>query len=500
LDISRTYVDNTATATALYGSFVVTSNPDSEHTFVPELQLKVLPNPTSVTALNQTITYTYYVRNRTSKSMSNIRVVDSRVGSFDCLATLAPESTEDIPCSSTKTYSSYTQADMNAGTFSSQVSATAQGGVVSNPVTVPISVTQSKVLTLTKTVGLPLGVVEPVPVGTVLTYGYSFKNEGNVDFTGPYTLVDNRIPGNHCSAVTGTLSPLQTKTCANALYTVSAQDFDAGSIVNSATVKAMVGGIQWSSLPVTKTVITFEGARLGLIKSAVNTAFPLANPTYFTGLQTLTYSFKLVNTGGVELSQPYTVNDQKVPSVLNCPGATGTIPVGGSTSCSGTYPITADDNTLERVDNSAWATANSSSGIVTSTTPADLTVKKFVCNNVRLKHTDPTPLPGGSNITWTIVNNTNLPVHIASIAITWTVPGPNITQVTLQGYPGPIWTGNSSIGGLIVGPVPSGGWLIPNGNTNMGLQFQSAATGVRIQITFTEAGCPGVDSNVPYGG
>jgi hypothetical protein len=435
--------------------------------------------------------------------MSNIRVVDSRVGSFDCLATLAPESTEDIPCSSTKTYSSYTQADMNAGTFSSQVSATAQGGVVSNPVTVPISVTQSKVLTLTKTVELPPGVVEPVPVGTVLTYTYSFTNGGNVDFTGPYTVTDTRIPGINCTGATGTLGPNQTKTCAPALYTVTDQDYAAGSIVNKAKASAMLAGAPWPSDEVSKTVITYPDARLGLIKSAVNPSFPLANPTYFTGIQTLNYTFTLVNTGGVELSAPYTITDEKIfgAAVFECPlvaPTTPTIPIGGSTSCSATYQVKQADSDAEQILNVASATANSSSGPVSSSD--DLTVKKFVCNNVRLKHTDPTPLPGGSNITWTIVNNTNLPVHIASITITWTVPGPNITQVTLQGYPSPIWTGNSSIGGLIVGPVPSGGWLIPNGNTDMGLQFQSAATGVRIQITFTEAGCPGVDSNVPYGG
>jgi uncharacterized repeat protein (TIGR01451 family) len=334
-------------------------------------------------------------------------------------------------------------------------------------------------------VTLPPGVVEPVPVGTVLTYGYSFKNEGNVDFTGPYTVADSKIPTINCNGATGTLGPGQTKSCANALYTVTAQDLDNGSIVNKATVTAMLAGVPWKSPEVSKTVITYAGPRLRLLKTA--------NPTFFTGIQTLTYTFTLVNTGGVPLTAPYTVTDPKVPSVLNCPGAAGTIPVGGSTSCSGTYQVTPGDNLAEQVQNFASATATSSSGVVSSA-PASLTVKKFVCTNARLKHTDPTPLPSGSNLIWTIVNNTNLPVHIASITITWTVPGPNITQVTLGGSQ--IWTGNSSIGGLIVGPVPPGGWLLPTGNTDMGLQFQSSATGVRIQLTFTEPGCPGVDSNV----
>jgi hypothetical protein len=334
-------------------------------------------------------------------------------------------------------------------------------------------------------------------VGTVLTYGYSFKNEGNVDFAGPYTVADNRIPGINCSAATGTLGPGQTKACANTLYTVTTQDFDAGSIVNKATVTAMLAGVPWKSPEVSKTVITFAGARLRLIKTAVNLAFPLAKPPYFTAAgQTLTYTFTLVNTGGVPLSAPYTVVDSKVPSVLDCPGAASTIPIGGSTSCSGNYLITTGEDQLEEVQNFASATASFSTGTVSASLPEPLVVTKFVCNNIRLKHTEPTPIPNGSSVIWTIVNDTNLPVHIASITITWTVPGPNITQVTLGGLP--IWTGNSSIGGLIVSPVPPGGWLLPTGNTDMGLQFQSSASGIRIQLTFTEPGCPGVDSNVKY--
>jgi hypothetical protein len=379
---------------------------------------------------------------------------------------------------------------MNAGVITSQVTASAQGGVTSNPYTASVGVTQTKVLTLTKTVTFPPGVVEPIPVGTALTYAYSFTNGGNVDFIGPYTVADNKIPGINCTTATGTLSPGQTKSCANALYTVTTQDRDAGSIINKATVTAMIAGIPWKSPEVSKTVITFAGPRLGLIKTA--------NPTYFTGIQTLTYTFTLVNRGGVPLSAPYTVTDPKVfgPAAYDCPGAAPTIPVGGSTTCSGTYLITSGEDQLEEVQNFASATASSSSGIVSASLTEPLIVKKFVCNNIRLKHTDPTPIPGGSNITWTIVNNTNLLVHIASITITWTVPGPNITQVTLGGST--IWTGNSSIGGLIVGPVPSGGWLLPTGNTNMGLLFQSAASNIRIQLTFVEPGCPGVDSNVTY--
>jgi hypothetical protein len=495
-DISATYVNNTATATALYGSFLVTSAPVSAQTFVPELDLEVYAQPVTVAQLGQTITYTYSLENRTTKTMSNLRVNDARLGTFDCLASLAPGALNPNAC--TRTYSAYTQADMNSGTITSLVTATAQGGVVSDPDTSSVGVTQQIALTLTKTVTLPPGVVEPVPVGTVLTYGYSFKNDGNVDFTGPYTVADNKISPINCTAATGTLGPLQTKSCANFSYTVTQADYDAGSIVNRATVTAMIGGIPWKSPEVSKTVITFPDPRLALIKSATNPAFPTANPTYFTATgQTLTYTFTLKNTGGVELRAPYTVFDPKVPSVLNCPLAAATIPMGGSTSCSGNYLVTSGENSVEEVLNSATATASSDSGIISSTLPAaELTVKKFVCTSVRLKHAPPTPIESASSVTWTLINNTNLPVHIATITITWNVPGPNITQVTLGGAT--IWTGNSSLGGLIVGPVPSGGWLLPTGNTNMGLQFQSAATGIRIQLTFTEPGCQGVDSNVVY--
>ena len=479
-DINATYVDNSATATALYGSYTVTSNVATAQTLVPKLLLTINASPPSVSTLGETITYTYVLKNRTASSMSNLKVTDSRgAGNYACLGSLAA----GAQATCTRNYTAYTQTDMNAGLVLNQGTASAQGGINSNSATNTVGVTQTIKLTLTKTASPTTALT----AGTVITYGYSFKNEGNVDLTEPYAVADDKITGINCSGATGTLAPGGTKSCANATHSVTVGDIAAGSIVNTATVSAMFGTQTVPSSPVSKTVITFAGARLGLQKSA--------SELYFTGTgQTLTYTYKLINTGGVVLNPPYSVTDSKIPAVdcsaVNSPGTP--IPVGGFVSCTATYGVSSDDNTLGSITNSASATANGGALVSSNPNPTVLTVSKFICTSTTLKHTDPTPIPTGNDITWTIVNNTGIAVHIASITISWSSAPPSLTQVQLDGST--IWNGptNSSNGGFT---VPGGPWMLDTGNTNMRLLFSAPASGVRIVLTFSED-CPVVDSNV----
>ncbi|MFH1185428.1 MAG: hypothetical protein V1755_10380, partial [Chloroflexota bacterium] len=323
-----------------------------------------------------------------------------------------------------------------------------------------------------------------------ITYTYSFRNTGNVTLAAPYTVVDDKIPSINCSGATGNLAPGASKSCLNSTYSVTQADLDAGSIVNRATASAMFGTQGVPSAEVSTTVITYTGTRLGLKKSA--------SPSYFTGPgQTLTYTFTLMNTGGVTLKAPYSVTDPLISGGVDCSAAASTLPVGGSTSCSGTYPVTPDDNVAGSILNSATATAtDSANGATVPSTlpsPATLTVNKFVCDSSTLKHAG--PIPSGSDVPWTIINNTGIPVHIASIMISWD-NGPSLTQVLLQGFPTPIWNGptTNSNGGFT---LPGGPWTLGTGSTIMQLKFSVPASGTRVYLTFTEQGCPPVDSSIP---
>jgi len=483
-DISAGNVTNTATATAMFGTYTVTSNTSTIILNIPPILLDLTASPTNVSSLGQTITYTYTLTNRTNRTMFTLNVTDTRgANKYACSSWLLLLPGFSASCS--RTYNSYTQADIDAGLILNQASAKA-GSAVSNLASVTVVVNQTIKLTLTKTGSTTSATV----LGTAITYTYSLKNDGNVNLSAPFTVADDKFSVN-CTGATGTMAPTTTKSCANVVYTVAQADLDAGSIVNHATASAMFRTQTVTSAQVTWQVITFAGARLGIKKSA--------NPSYFTGPgQTLTYKYTLVNTGGVTLNPPYSVTDAKIPggvdcSAVNSPGTP--LAVGGTVSCTAPYIVSDPDNLLGSVTNTATATANGGAIASLLPSPAVLTVNKFTCTSSKLKHTDPTPIPAGSDVFWTIVNNTGKALQIASITISWSVAPPSLTEVRLAGpiiWPGPT---SSSYGGL---SLPGGPWPLPMGNTQMELKFSTSASGIRVFITFTETSCPAVDSNVVY--
>lgn len=479
-DITAGKVDNSATATAYYGTFTVTSNTANATVAIPPLNLDLgwsLPNgATGITALGQTITYTYTVTNRSTKTMNNITVSDTRgANKYTCSnwSSVAPGASP----SCTRTYSAYTQADMDSGAVVNQAVAAA-ASYTSNTATTSTPVTKDMKLQLTKTGSTSTATT----LGAKITYTYSLKNIGNVTLGPPFKVTDNKIPAVDCSALTGTMAPNATGACANVVYTVTQADLDAGSIINTATATAMSGTTMVTSNESKWQVITFTGERLGLAKTS--------DPTYFTGSdQRIKYIYTLKNTGGIPINGPFAVNDNLLPTV-DCSGASGPIPIGGSTTCIAYY-TTTDTDTVS-VTNSASATAEG--GTLKSPT-VQLTVPKFLCDESHLKHLDPTPIPSGSDIVWTIVNNTGRPVSLTSISVTWdsSLGTIMLNQVLLAGSS--IWGPSSASEGNLL--VPNGPWTVGTGTTNMGLKFSATASSIRIYLTFGD-GCTDVDSSKAY--
>ena len=158
-DINREYITNGAKATAKYGATTVTSNSDSATVLIPELSLVVTWAPPSITALGQTITFTYSFTNHTSGNITQITIAPSRGTSVQCLATLASTAT----ASCTQNYTGYNQTDMDAGFIINSVTADAKQKVSVNVANVSVPVTQTPLLQLTKT-ATPMA----PPVGTDL--------------------------------------------------------------------------------------------------------------------------------------------------------------------------------------------------------------------------------------------------------------------------------------------------------------------------------------------
>ncbi len=114
-----------------------------------------------------------------------------------------------------------------------------------------------------------------------------------------------------------------------------------------------------------------DAAMLTLTKSAS----PL---TYTAAGQVINFSYILKNTGTTTLNGPFTVTDNKVPSV-SCP-AIVTLAAGASVTCTGTYTITSADLALGYAVNTAIA-SSSNPGATTSNTDVRIVSLPVECRN-----------------------------------------------------------------------------------------------------------------------
>ena len=94
------------------------------------------------------------------------------------------------------------------------------------------------------------------------------------------------------------------------------------------------------------TVAVTREIGLGLVKAA-------KQPTFTKVGDVIDYTYTLTNLGNVPLSGPFTVTDDKIPSVA-CPDS-ATLAAGASIVCTGSYAITIADLDAGKVVNTATA-------------------------------------------------------------------------------------------------------------------------------------------------
>ncbi|WP_316524187.1 DUF7507 domain-containing protein [Kitasatospora brasiliensis] len=215
-------------------------------------------------------------------------------------------------------------------------------------------------LNLVKQVRLPLpGDLAP---GSQVPYDFVVTNAGTTDITD--LVVDDPKVGPVSCPVT-TLAPGRTITC-TATYTVTAADAANGSIDNTAIARGTSGGETVTSPPSSQHVPLEKPPALEIVKNVVT-------PGPYSVGQTVTYSYTVRNTGGVQLNN-IQVHDDHVTGItcLSTTLAPAGSP-GDSTTCTGSYTITAGDGTTGSVTNTATATGTTNGQTVTSP-ETDLTV------------------------------------------------------------------------------------------------------------------------------
>src|SRR5581483_2586312 len=486
-DVTAGAVTNTASATAKFNTQTINAGPVSATVVTEPIYLTVTASPLIATGINQTITYTYNLKNTTSSSLTApYTITDSKVTSINCSGATSPLAA-GATTSCTGTYVT-TQADVDAGVIQTTVSATAKSGsttVISNTENTSITVTQTPQITLTVVASPNVATT----AGTVVNYTYTLQNSGNTTLKSPFAVTDDKVSPVNCSAATSPLAPGASTTCTGS-YTITQTDIDVnGSVIDHAVATAVSGSLTTSSNQASTTVITYNSPRLSLQKTASPSTASMAG-------QSITYTYTLKNTGNTPLSQQFTVTDvtdKGVTITVSCAGAVSPIPVGGSTTCTSTYIITAADVIAGFVTNNATAKARAgNSDTNTATASATVTITQPVACDPRHSSLLTSPF------SMTVFNySPTATITISQIQIYYnTAPSQTITNLTYGGSS--IWNGSASGSPALFisfsGPVT----LTAGSNKLLNVSFSKSysVNGTeRILVTFAEDGCPVLDSN-----
>ncbi len=311
--------------------------------------------------VGDTVSYSFTLTNSGGATFTRaITVTDDKIGSLSCWAPAGADLTftpgETSLCTANYTV---TQADLDSGFVTNQASVSTTYGaanvlVTSPPDTVTVNAIQNPGFTVSKSVAtLPV-----TAVNQSLTYTITAQNSGDITLK-TVTVTDPLIPGFNCSAAL--LAPGASLVC-DGNYVVTQEDFDAGTINNTATAN----GVTPQGNPVTGTgtnaVTIAQTPAIAVVKSAGAIA-DLDGDGPEAG-DTIDYTFAVSNEGNVTLSA-IAVTDVKVGAVT-C--AAIVIAPSEKTICTATYALTQADVDLGTVTNSATATGKPPIGPVVSDT------------------------------------------------------------------------------------------------------------------------------------
>ncbi len=341
----------------------------------PGLTLTKSADLPSVSAVGQTITYTFVVTNTSSDIANGVGVNDVQTSPAGALAT-APTcvslagpagtcsgATADLAIGQSATFTATyvsTQADLDHGSIADSASASGTDSldapVTSAPQTLSIPVIVTPALSLSKSV-LPTTYAS---AGTVLQYTFHVINTGNVTLTN-LAIADTQVSAINCPA--GALAPQASADC-SASYTVTQADVDSGAVVNTATASAHTAlGVVATSPPSTAKATANAVGGLQLTKSALT-------PSFNAPGQTVDYSYLVTNSGSLTITNLAIADSMTAPALdaglgpITCPALT--LSPGASTTCTGNYVTTQVDVDHGSIANTATATGSAGAAAVTS--------------------------------------------------------------------------------------------------------------------------------------
>ncbi|MFF7291537.1 beta strand repeat-containing protein [Microbacterium sp. NPDC008134] len=427
-DVDAGTIPNTATAVGAPPTGPTVSNSASTTTSTAPgaADLEVIKRgalaPGSTGRAGDTVNFSFSLRNSGNVTLTGADLIDSLPGisplAFSWPAeanTLAPGQT----ATATATYA-LTQADVDAGAVTNSVEAVgtpSRGDALSKTTGVTVPVAPSSSLSLSKTGVVSEG--QAGEAGDTIEFAFTFANTGNVTLTGVELTdaIDGLVPTIAWPGAAGTLVPGATAT-ATAVYVLTQDDVDEGSVLNTATVTGRTPGAQIVSATDDVTVATgAQRSQLALVKTGAPTV-----PDEAGAGDQITYAVSLTNVGNVTVSDIELTDDRAdvTLSEITWPDVAGELAPGATATATATYTITQADVDAGGVDNTASATGTAPG----PDGPVDVTVVSDV-STVATERSTPAI---------TVQNSGSLPEGaVAGSVVTWTYVLTNTGNVTLTG-------------------------------------------------------------------
>ena len=301
--------------------------------------------------VDETITYTFDVRNTGNAVVADVTVADDRVSSVTPASVTLPVFGEQRFTAAPYVV---TQADIDAGGVTNVASSAGAGpggvAVVSNDDTefVP-TVPRDPSLLLDKQAELDdangSGFAD---LGETIDYTFVVTNTGNVTLTS-VSIDDPRVTG--VQPASTTLAPGASATFTAAVYVVTQADLNTGSVDNTAVADGVsTTGPVRSNTDSTSVPTPIPDPQLVLEKTGVITSDAGSDGRADVG-DVVTYTFEVSNTGTVDIAD-VTIDDPRVATVTP---AAQDIPAGESRSFTATYVSTQLDVDSGSIPNTAFA-------------------------------------------------------------------------------------------------------------------------------------------------
>jgi uncharacterized repeat protein (TIGR01451 family) len=413
VDVNAGAINNTATGsgTPPNGPAVTDAGTDTVTAIrTPSIDVQKSATPNNVTAVGQTVTYSFLVTNTGNVTLTSVGVADPLpgLGAVSCpLSTLDPG--DLTTCTATYVV---TLADMDSGAINN--TATASG---TPPTGAPVTDTDAETVTAANAPAIQIvkaaSVATVAAVGDTVNYSFEVTNTGNVSLTG--VVVTDPLPGLSAPTCPVTTLAVGVATVCTATYLVTQADLDAGAINNTASVTA--------NPPTGAAVTDSSSATVDATQLPAIEVVKSANPTMVTGAgQTVTYSFVVTNTGNVTLASVDVSDPLPGLSLVTC--AAATLAPAASTTCGATRDVTLADMDAGAINNTATASGTSPSNVqVTDASSATVTATQSPSIDVVKTASPTTVTTAGQSITYSFeVTNTGN-VTLAGLGVVDPLPG-----------------------------------------------------------------------------